>query len=71
MKLSRRKRYWLKWNGPKWSAKSARSARAQMGHGDESTRVCATAFMCRHHGSFPRSARELHRIAGINMEPTK
>jgi len=66
VKLSKRKRYWRKWNGPEWSAKAARAARAEMGHGDESTRAAATAYMCRHRGYFPKSVHELFRLAGVD-----
>ncbi len=64
MKLSRRKRYWLKWNGPDWTAKSARAAKAEMGRGDETSRWISTAYMCRHRGWFPETVDEFAKLAG-------
>lgn len=63
--MSRRKRYWLKWLGPKWSSKSLRSAKATMGKGRDVDRMMATAHVCRHRGFFPESYEELCRLSGV------
>lgn len=64
MKLSRRRRYWLKWNGPHWDKHAARDAKAKMGRGEDTSRWCATAYVCRHRGWFPETSDELARLAG-------
>lgn len=68
MKLSRRERYILKWNGPQCVANKKREradAKRQMGHGSEDQRLCATAYMCRFRGFYPRTDVELCRLAGV------
>lgn len=68
MKLSKRKRYILKWNGPDYANnlnKRRAHSRSTMGHGDEDTRVAATAYFCRTRGFFPTTYQELYRRAGV------
>ena len=65
MKLSKRKRYWLKWNGPGWTSRSLRAAKARMGHGSWIERLASTVCVCRHRGFYPRTDAELCRMAGI------
>ncbi len=67
MKMTRRKRYWLKWNGPAWTSRSLRAARARMGHGDELERFIATVYVCRHRGFYPSTDREVCRRAGVGI----
>lgn len=73
MKLSRRRRYWLKWNGPRWGVdpKERRYAKANMGHGSKDVRVASTAYMCRDRMFFPETWEELHRMAGVAVKKRK
>lgn len=74
MKLSRRERYILKWNGPQCvinKKKELAAAKRQMGQGDWLQRMNATAYVCRFRGFFPRNAAEHCRLAGVAPGGTK
>lgn len=67
VKLSKRKRYVLKWNGPHFLAdykRQRRSCRSKMGFGDQDERFIATAYLCRCRGFYPSTPTELFRMAG-------
>lgn len=68
VKLSRRQRYIVKWNGPGSLTKRARNAaKSQRGYGnDEDRRFVATAYWCRYHGFFPETVEEFSRLAGVH-----
>ncbi len=54
MKLSKRKRYVLKWNGPGSLSRNARrSNRAHLGKGTELVRDIAYFYECRYRGHGP------------------
>jgi hypothetical protein len=54
MKLSRRKRYVLKWNGPNCLSKQSRKQnKANLGKGDILSREIAYYYECRYKGYFP------------------
>lgn len=68
MKLSKRDRYVLYWNGPdslKHRTRVRRQCRAQMGHGDDLTRSCATAYVLRFRGKLLGTQAEFERAAGL------
>lgn len=66
MKLSRRQRYIVKWNGPSALDKRSRNAaKSSRGHGDKLRRFIATVYWCRYHGFFPETAEELARMSGV------
>lgn len=51
MKLSKRKRYILKWNGPHClTSKARRQNKAYLGKGSEDTRDIAFFYECRYRG---------------------
>lgn len=69
-KLSKRDRYVLKWNGPysvQYRKTIRRRCRAEMGHGDETTRTYATAFMFRFRGKPLPPIRVFYRAVGVVM----
>ena len=66
-KLSKRKRYILKWNGPHWNKRWRRAERATLGKGTEGQRMQAVAYLCRHRGFMP-SESEFLRMAGITVK---
>lgn len=66
MKLSRRQRYIVKWNGPNSLSKRARNAvKSGRGHGDQIHREVCTAYWCRYHGFFPETVAEFGRLTGV------
>jgi hypothetical protein len=68
MKLSRRQRYILKWNGPdslRHRKQVYAACKRQMGRGDETQRMVATAYVCRFRGFYPRTDVELCQRAGV------
>lgn len=57
-----------KWNGPDCvlnRRSNYRHCRAQMGKGDLTTRMSATAYVCRFQGFFPKTEEEFCRLAGV------
>lgn len=67
MKLSKRKRYVLKWNGPHFLAdykRQRQSCRSKMGIGDTLQRFIATVYLCRCRGFYPSTSAEILRMAG-------
>jgi hypothetical protein len=54
MKLSRRNRYILKWNGPSClGARARKQNKANLGKGDMLSREIAYYYECRYKGYFP------------------
>lgn len=73
MKLSKRARYIIKWNGPRcWEHRRVerRAILASCGKGDEGKRTSATAYACRYRGFFPASLEQFYRMSGVALPST-
>lgn len=70
MKLSKRDRYILKWNGPECMIRRKKNrhyARANMGRGDACNRIVSTAYECRFKGFYPATDAEMCLLAGVPL----
>jgi hypothetical protein len=69
MKLSKRRRYILKWNGPDGHTRRARQyVNARRGKGPASSREVNTIYWCRLHGFYPESMVEWLRLSGTAIK---